>query len=118
MYFFLLFIILLTAVVIHVVSEFRKKAVLSGESELSITAKNILPASKTCKICSAITFLAMIFTGGLMLAEGQETGWYMLNINEKIWKDIHIIAAVIFFISFSLHLYIHQGWIKHRVLHR
>lgn len=112
MYFLLVFLILLTAIIIHVISEFRKKAELTGESNLSITAKNILPASRTCKICSLITFIGLIATGQLLFLEGSGSGWSLLQLNEAQWKNIHLILFSVFIIAFGLHLYTHSKWLK------
>lgn len=118
MYFFLLFAILIVAITVHAVSEFRKKADKSGETELSITAKNILPASRICKICSAITFTFMLLTGILMLAQSSYDSWDLLNISSSVWKEFHITISIILFLIFALHLYTHAGWIKHKVIHK
>lgn len=118
MYFFLLFAILIVAIIIHAVSEFRKKAIRSGEFELSITAHNILPASKICKICSIATFILMLTTGVLMLAENSNSNWNILSMSDKTWKELHVIISVSFFLIFSLHLYTHSGWIKHKLIHK
>lgn len=113
MYFLIIFTILIAAIIIHVISEFKKKAVLTGEANLSLTAKNILPASKTCKICSLITFIAMVLTGSIMLYEGIGTGWSLLSLGEIQWRNIHLLISVLFIILFGLHIYVHWNWIKH-----
>lgn len=112
MYFLLIFLILIIAIIVHVVSEFRKKAELTGEAKLSITARNILPASRTCKICSYITFIGFVATGLLMLAEGSGTNWSLLEITESQWKNIHLGLISIFIVTFGLHLYTHSNWLK------
>jgi uncharacterized membrane protein YedE/YeeE len=113
MYFLLIFIILIAALIIHIVSEFKKKAELSGEAKLSITAKNILPASRTCKICSIGTFIGMLITGFVMLLEGGTgSSWNLLQISETGWKEIHLVLTVLFILVFGLHLYTHGYWLK------
>jgi phosphatidylglycerophosphate synthase len=112
MYFLLIFVILITAIIIHAVSQFKKKAELSGEADLSITAKNILPASRTCKLCSFVTFIGMFTTGLIMLAEGTDGDWSLLQMNEVQWKNLHLTLTMIFVIFFGLHLYTHSHWLK------
>ena len=113
MYFLLIFIILIAALIIHIVSEFKKKAELTGEAKLSITAKNILPASRTCKLCSLITFTGMLLTGIIMLLEGGTgSSWNLLQISESGWKEIHLVLTVLFILVFGLHLYTHGYWLK------
>ncbi|KXK48511.1 MAG: hypothetical protein UZ05_CHB002002061 [Chlorobi bacterium OLB5] len=118
MYFLLIFIILITALAIHIISEFKKKAELSGEADLSITAKNILPASRKCKECAVITLTILIITGILMLIEGPGTNWSFLNLSENSWKNIHLLFLVIFLASFGLHLYIHWSWLKNQIIRK
>ncbi len=118
MYFFLVFAILIIAITVHAVSEFRKKAIRTGEAELSITAKNILPASKVCKVCSAVTFSIMLLTGILMLAESSYENWNLFSISSTVWKELHVTISILFFLLFALHLYTHSGWIKHKVIHK
>ena len=113
MYFLVLFLILFIAIIVHAVSEFRKKAELTGEANLSITAKNILPASRTCKICSLITLLGVIATGQILFFEGSGSGWSLLQMNETQWKNIHLILFSVFITVFGLHLYTHSKWLKH-----
>jgi len=112
MYFLLIFLILLIAIVVHVVSEFRKKAELTGEAELSLTARNILPASRTCKICSLVTLTGLLLTGLLMLFEGSGTNWSLLQLSESQWKNIHLGLLSVFIVTFGLHLYTHSNWLK------
>lgn len=112
MYFLFIFLILITAIIFHAVSQFKKKAELTGEAELSITAKNILPASKTCKICSMLTFAGMFITGVIMLVEGTNGDWSLLQLEEVQWKSLHLTLTVIFLLFFSLHLYTHSHWLK------
>ena len=112
MYFLIIFIILLLATVIHVVYQFKKKAELTGEAKLSITAKNILPASRTCKICAIGTFIGMIVTGLIMLIEGSGNNWNLFQLSEGQWKEIHLILTVLFVLVFALHLYTHGYWLK------
>ena len=112
MYFLFIFLILITAIIIHAVSQFKKKAELSGESELSITAKNILPASKTCKYCSFFTFIGMFITGIILLVEGTDGNWSLLQLSEVQWMNLHLTLTVIFILFFGLHLYIHSHWLK------
>ncbi len=112
MYFLIIFLILLIATVIHVVSQFKKKAELSGEANLSITAKNILPASRTCKICAIGTFAGMIITGLVMLFEGRGNDWSLLKLSEGQWIEIHLILIALFVLVFSLHLYTHSYWLR------
>lgn len=116
MYFIIIFTILIIATVIHVVSQFKKKAELCGEAKLSITAKNILPASRTCKICSIGTFAGMIITGIVMLIENS-TGndWSLLSLGEGQWKEIHLLLTAVFVIVFALHLYTHGYWLKKKL---
>lgn len=118
MYFLLIFIILITALAIHIISEFKKKAELTGEANLSITAKNILPASRKCKECAVITLSILIITGFLMLIEGPGTNWSFLNLSENSWKNIHLLFLVIFLVSFGLHLYIHWSWLKNQIIRK
>ncbi|HRE10352.1 MAG TPA: DUF4405 domain-containing protein [Ignavibacteria bacterium] len=108
----LIFLILLIAIVVHVVSEFRKKAELTGEAELSLTARNILPASRTCKICSLVTLTGLLLTGLLMLFEGSGTNWSLLQLSESQWKNIHLGLLSVFIVTFGLHLYTHSNWLK------
>ncbi len=113
MYFLFIFIIILTALVIHVVSQFKKKAELSGEAKLSITAKNILPASRTCKICSIGTFIGILITGLIMLVEGRMgNNWNLFQIGESGWVEIHLVLTTLFILIFGLHLYTHSNWLK------
>lgn len=112
MYFLFIFLILITAIIIHAVSQFKKKAELTGEADLSITAKNILPASRTCKVCSIITFAGMFVTGLIMLFEGAGEDWTLLQLSEVQWKNLHLTLTVIFVLFFGLHLYTHSHWLK------
>lgn len=112
MYFLFIFLILIIAIIIHAVSEFKKKAELTGESELSITAKNILPASKTCRICSMLTFAGMFITGMIMLVEGTNGDWSLLKLSEAEWKNLHLTLTAVFLLFFGLHLYTHSQWLK------
>ncbi len=112
MYFLFIFVILITAIIIHAVSEFKKKAELTGEADLSITAKNILPASKTCKVCSMLTFAGMFITGLIMLLEGTGGDWTLMQLSEVQWKNLHLTLTVIFVLFFGLHLYTHSHWLK------
>ena len=105
-------LILITAITIHSVSQFKKKAELTGEANLSITAKNILPASRTCKYCSFITFAGMFITGMIMLVEGTGGDWTLLQMSEVQWKNLHLTLTVIFILFFGLHLYTHSYWLK------
>lgn len=118
MYFLLIFIILIAALAIHVISEFKKKADLTGEANLSITAKNILPASRKCKECAAITLSILIITGLIMLIEGPGTNWSLLNLSESSWKNIHMLFLVIFLASFGLHVFIHWSWLKNQIIRK
>ncbi len=112
-YFLIIFIMILTALVIHVVSQFKKKAELSGEAHLSITAKNILPASRTCKICSIGTFTGMLITGLIMLIEGRMgNSWDLFQIGESGWVEIHLVLTTLFILILGLHLYTHSYWLK------
>lgn len=112
MYFLFIFLILITAIIIHAVSQFKKKAELTGEADLSITAKNILPASRTCKYCSLITFTGMFLTGVIMMIEGTEGNWSLLQLSDVQWKNLHLTLTVIFILFFGLHLYIHSHWLR------
>ena len=112
MYFLFIFLILVTAIIIHAVSQFKKKAELTGEADLSITAKNILPASRTCKYCSLVTFTGMFLTGIIMLIEGTDGNWSLLQLSDVQWKNLHLTLTVVFIIFFGLHLYIHSHWLK------
>ncbi|MEO8514408.1 MAG: DUF4405 domain-containing protein [Ignavibacteria bacterium] len=117
MYFLFIFVIIITATVIHVVSQFKKKAELTGEAKLSITAKNILPASRTCKICAIGTFIGMVITGLIMLIEGNTFGkdWNLLQLSEGEWIEIHLILTALFVVVFGLHLYTHSYWLKKKL---
>lgn len=115
MYFLIIFIILFTVLTVHVISEFKKKAAKTGEENLSITAKNILPASRMCKNCSAITLSILVITGLLMLFEGQGTNWSLVSLSEHDWRNIHLIFSFIFLVSFGLHIYIHWPWVKNQI---
>lgn len=112
MYFLFIFLILITAITIHVVSQFKKKAELTGEADLSITARNILPASRTCKYCSMITFAGMLVTGFIMLLEGSDSSWSLLQLSETQWKNLHLVLTAVFVLFFGLHLYTHSHWLK------
>lgn len=112
MYFLFIFLILITAITIHAVSQFKKKAELTGEADLSITAKNILPASRTCKYCSLITFTGMFITGLIMIIEGTDGNWSLMQLSEVQWKNLHLTLTVIFVLFFGLHLYTHSHWLK------
>jgi hypothetical protein len=115
MYFFLVLVVIMLITVNYYVSEYKKKAILSGESELSLTAKNILPFCRTCKICSALSFGFMLITGILLiiapLASGT-TEWIFLDISRGEWKVFHLFIALLFVASFSFHTYIHWNWFK------
>lgn len=112
MYFLFIFLILITAIIIHAVSQFKKKAELTGEADLSITARNILPASRTCKYCSMITFAGMLITGLILLLEGTDSNWSLLQLSEVQWKNLHLTLTVTFVLFFGLHLYTHTHWLK------
>jgi hypothetical protein len=113
MYFFIVLFLLLAAIVIHIIAEYKKKAIRTGEADLSLTARNILPTSRTCKVSSLVTFIAIILTGILLAAEGGRGDWNILSISSSQWADIHLTIVILFVILFGLHVYIHWKWIKH-----
>ncbi len=112
MYFLFIFLILIMAITIHAVTQFKMKAELTGEAYLSITAKNILPASRTCKYCSFVTFAGMFITGLIMIIEGSNANWSLLQMSEAQWKNLYLTLTVIFVLFFGLHLYTHSHWLK------
>lgn len=112
MYFLLVFGILTLSLIIHLIYEYKKKAVLTGEANLSLTEKNIMPFARVCKVCSLFTFAAMTITGIFILIGDTQSNWNLLSLSGTAWKQIHFIISLIFIILFGLHLYIHWSWIK------
>ena len=112
MYFFIILFILLAAIVIHIIAEYKKKAIRTGEAELSLTAKNILPTSRTCKLSAFFTFVAVVLTGILLAAERGSGNWSVLSLSSSQWAEIHLAIVLIFAALFGLHVYIHWKWIK------
>lgn len=113
MYFFIILFILLAAIVIHVIAEYKKKAIRTGEAKLSLTARNILPTSRTCKISAMFTFIAVILTGMLLATEGGSGNWSVLSLSSSQWAEIHLAIVLVFAALFGFHVYIHWEWIKH-----
>lgn len=115
MYFFLVLVVIILVTVNYYVSEYKKKAIAAGEADLSLTEKNILPFSRTCKICAAISFFFMFITGILFILIPVFTGntdWSFMDINISVWMDLHFVIGIIFVLSFSFHTYIHWNWFK------
>ncbi len=115
MYFFLVLVVIMLITVNYYVSEYKKKAIKAGESELSLTDKNILPFCRTCKICSGLSFLLMVITGVILIIAPLATGateWIFLDITRGDWKVFHLFVALLFVASFAFHTYIHWNWFK------
>lgn len=113
MYFFIILFILIAAIVVHIIAEYKKKAIRTGEAYLSLTAKNILPTSRTCKISAILTFIAVILTGILLAAEGGSGNWSVLSLSSSQWAEIHLAIVLVFAALFAFHVYVHWKWIKH-----
>lgn len=113
MYFFIILFLLLSAIVIHIIAEYKKKAIRTGEADLSLTAKNILPTSRTCKVSAILTFFAVILTGILLAVEGGSGNWRLLSLSSSQWAEIHLAIVLVFAALFSFHVYVHWKWIKH-----
>lgn len=113
MYFFIILFILFAAIVVHVLAEYKKKAIRTGEAELSLTARNILPTSRTCKVSAMFTFFAVILTGILLAAEGSSGNWRVLSLSSSQWAEIHLAIVLVFAALFGFHVYVHWKWIKH-----
>jgi uncharacterized protein YqhQ len=115
MYFFLVLVVIMLITVNYYVSEYKKKAIKAGESELSLTDKNILPFCRTCKICSGLSFMLMVISGLILIIAPLVSGsteWIFLDITKGDWKVFHLFVALIFVASFTFHTYIHWNWFK------
>lgn len=118
MYFsFIIFVILLIIITI-MITNYKNKAVKSGEANLSLMEKNILPFCTTCKYSSLVSFILIIASGViLVLAPGSsENGqWSLFNLSLKNWTVFHCTVITVFILSFAFHTYIHWGWVKSMV---
>jgi hypothetical protein len=115
MYFFLVLVVIILVTLNYYVSQYKQKAIQAGESELSLTDKNVLSFCRTCKICSGISFLLMIITGFLIIiapAVQDSSNWIFLSVTREQWLRIHLFIGVIFILSFAFHTYIHWNWFK------
>jgi len=115
MYFFLVLVVIILVTLNYYVSKYKQKAIKSGESELSLIDKNVLPFCRTCKICSGLSFLLMLVTGLLMIiapASENTSNWIFLSVTKVQWLRIHFSIGVIFLLSFAFHTYIHWNWFK------
>lgn len=115
MYFFLVLVVIILVTLNYYVSQYKQKAIEAGETELSLTDKNVLPFCRTCKICSGITFLLMVMTGLLIIfapAAENSTNWIFLSFTKLQWSRFHFLTGVIFIVSFAFHTYIHWNWFK------
>lgn len=115
MYFFLVLVVIILITLNYYVSQYKLKAIRAGESELSLTDKNVLPFCRTCKICSGLSFLLMIVTGFMIItipAAENSSNWIFLTLTKAQWLRIHFSIGVIFILSFAFHTYIHWNWFK------
>lgn len=115
MYFFLVLVVIMLVTVNYYVSEYKKKAINSGEADLSLTEKNILPFCRTCKYCAAGSLIFMIISGFLLILVPAVTGnanWSFLIFDKGKWINVHLFLVVVFLLSFSFHTYIHWNWFR------
>jgi hypothetical protein len=114
MYFFVILVVILLITLSYYVTQYKSKAVKSGEADISLTGKNILPFCRTCKFVSAATCALVVLSGTLLIfaSYAQINGWSFLDLTKNNWRSFHLIAAVVFIFSFSFHIYIHWNWIK------
>ena len=115
MYFFLVLVVIILVTLNYYVSNYQQKAIEAGETELSLTDKNILPFCRTCKICSGLSFLMMIVTGLLLImapAAENSADWIFLSLSKSQWLRIHFSIGMLFVFSFAFHTYIHWNWFR------
>jgi hypothetical protein len=115
MYFGLIITIILLVMISLAVSQYKEKAISSGEADISLTGKNILPFCRTCKYSSFTSFVIMVITGFILILSTTQSGdawWTLSDVEIKNLTTFHFIVGIIFVLSFAFHTYIHWNWIK------
>lgn len=115
MYFGLIITIILLVMISLAVSQYKAKAIKSGEADLSLTERNILPMCRSVKYCSFASFFIMVVSGIILIFETTQSGdawWTLTDVEIKKLTTFHFIVGIIFILSFAFHTYIHWNWIK------
>ena len=115
MYFLLVILIILLVMISLIISQYKSKAIKSGEAGLSLTEKNILPFCSVSRYCSIISFFLMVASGVILILAPVQTAsgeWKLFDLTFSNWSNLHFLIGVIFILSFAFHSYIHWNWIK------
>lgn len=115
MFYFFLIAFFIFYISCQIIAEYKLKAIKTGEADLSLIEKNILPACRSCKFCAVTTFFILLFSGIILLfaPAGQipfVTEWNALSLTKQDWQIIHFVISIVFILTFGFHIYIHWKW--------
>jgi hypothetical protein len=111
MFYFILLIFFLVIITLHFISQYRLKAIKTGEAGLSPLDKSILPFCSVCKVCSVILFF-ILFSTGIFLLAARSFGSEFLFLSGDQWVRIHMSFVILFVILFVFLTYLHSSWLR------